>query len=58
MYYTAELFVQDTLEEDGEEDPNESEETVSPKTVGHNIYILIHQLALNNRAIHTLLQVL
>merc|ERR1719317_1725920 len=50
------LYHQDTLEDDGEEDPNETEDTVSPKTVGHNIYILIHQLALNNKDIQVLLQ--
>lgn len=50
------LYHQDTLEDEGEEDPNETEDTVSPKTVGHNIYILIHQLALNNKDIQILLQ--
>ena len=50
------LYHQDTLEDEGEEDPNETEDTVSPKTVGHNIYILIHQLALNNKDIQVLLQ--
>ena len=39
---------QDTLEDEDKEDAdNETEETVSPKTVGHNIYILIHQVVQN-----------
>eukprot|EP00092_Neocalanus_flemingeri_P012650 GFUD01013633.1.p1 GENE.GFUD01013633.1~~GFUD01013633.1.p1 ORF type:complete len:2696 (-),score=487.89 GFUD01013633.1:214-8301(-) len=50
------LYHQDTLEEDGDDDPNDSEDTVSPKTVGHNIYILCHQLALYNKDISNLLQ--
>ena len=37
------LYHQDTLEEDGDDDMNEVEDSVSPKTVGHNIYILCHQ---------------
>jgi len=50
------LYHQDTLEDEDKEDAdNETEETVSPKTVGHNIYILIHQLALNNHDIKALL---
>ena len=31
------LYHQDTLEEESDDDPNDAEETVSPKTVGHNI---------------------
>jgi inositol 1,4,5-triphosphate receptor type 1 len=50
------LYHQDTLEDEGEEDSETGDDTVSPKTVGHNIYILVHQLALNNRDIHALLQ--
>ena len=50
------LYHQDTLEEDGEDEVNEVEDTVSPKTVGHNIYILCHQLALYNKDISGLLQ--
>ena len=40
-------FHQEMLDEDGDE--GDGEETVSPKVVGHNIYILCHQLALYNR---------
>ena len=50
------LYHQDTLEDDNEDDINEVEDTVSPKTVGHNIYILCHQLALYNKDISVLLQ--
>ena len=50
------LYHQDTLEEESDDDPNDAEETVSPKTVGHNIYILCHQLALYNKDISSLLQ--
>ena len=50
------LYHQDTLEEDGDDDMNEVEDSVSPKTVGHNIYILCHQLALYNKDISALLQ--
>ena len=42
------------LDEDGDE--GDGEETVSPKVVGHNIYILCHQLALYNREIGALLK--
>ena len=49
------LYHQDTLEEDNDDDVNEVEDTVSPKTVGHNIYILCHQLALYNKDISILL---
>lgn len=51
------LYHQDTLDEEGEDDMNEVEDTVSPKTVGHNIYILCHQLALYNKDISNLLHV-
>ena len=47
-------FHQETLDEDGDE--GDGEETVSPKVVGHNIYILCHQLALYNREIGGLLK--
>ena len=50
------LYHQDTLEEESDDDPNDAEETVSPKTLGHNIYILCHQLALYNKDISSLLQ--
>ena len=46
-------FHQETLDEDGEEGDDGS---VSPKVVGHNIYILCHQLALYNKEIGTLLR--
>ena len=45
-------FHQETLDEDGDE----SEDAVSPKVVGHNIYILCHQLALYNKEINSLLR--
>ena len=47
-------FHQEMLDEDGDE--GDGEETVSPKVVGHNIYILCHQLALYNREIGGLLK--
>lgn len=45
-------FHQETLDEDGDE----GEDGVSPKVVGHNIYILCHQLALYNKDIGNLLR--
>ena len=47
-------YYQITLDEDGDEDTGD--ETVSPKVVGHNIYILCHQLALYNKEIGNLLK--
>ena len=50
-------YHQEVLDEDGEEeDPNSDDAAVSPKVVGHNIYILCHQLALYNKEIGTLLR--
>ena len=51
-------YHQQMLDEDGEEedDPNNDDETVSPKEVGHNIYILCHQLAFYNKEIGHLLK--
>ena len=48
------LYHQQMLDEDGEEeeDPNNDDQTVSPKEVGHNIYILCHQLAFYNKVIN------
>ncbi|XP_023342605.1 inositol 1,4,5-trisphosphate receptor, partial [Eurytemora carolleeae] len=48
-------YHQDSLDED-EDDPGDPENGVSPKVVGHNIYILCHQLALYNKEISALLQ--
>jgi inositol 1,4,5-triphosphate receptor type 1 len=45
-------FHQETIDEDGDE----GDETVSPRVVGHNIYILCHQLVLYNREIGNLLR--
>jgi inositol 1,4,5-triphosphate receptor type 1 len=39
-----------------DEDGDEGEEAVSPKVVGHNIYILCHQLALYNKELAQLLR--
>ena len=47
-------YHQDTLDED-EDEPGDPEGGVSPKVVGHNIYILCHQLALYNKEISFLL---
>ena len=41
-------YQQETLDEDGDDDPSDTD-AVSPKVVGHNIYILCHQLALYNK---------
>ena len=41
-------------EEEGEED--EEEETASPRDVGHNIYILAHQLTHHNKDLAVLLK--
>ncbi|CAB4057999.1 ITPR1 [Lepeophtheirus salmonis] len=45
-------YYQETLDEDEEM----NEDAVSPKVVGHNIYILCHQLALYNKEIGILLK--
>jgi hypothetical protein len=42
------------LDEETLDEPGEGEEAVSPKVVGHNIYILCHQLALYNKVNITL----
>ena len=56
MYQQVEVackaFHQEMLDEDGDE----GDDAVSPKVVGHNIYILCHQLALYNKEIGTLLK--
>ena len=55
----SKAYHQEILDEDDddEEDANsEDDGSVSPKEVGHNIYILCHQLALYNREIHQLLK--
>ncbi len=45
-------YHQESLDEDGDE----NDEAVSPREVGHNIYILCHQLALYNKQIGALLR--
>ncbi len=40
------------LDEETIEEGGEAEEAVSPKVVGHNIYILCHQLAIYNKGGH------
>ena len=51
-------YHQEVLDEDGEEDDTSNDDdSVSPKEVGHNIYILCHQLALYNKEIGQLLKV-
>ncbi|XP_050529247.1 inositol 1,4,5-trisphosphate receptor [Daktulosphaira vitifoliae] len=50
-------FYQETLEDDDVDDSStESEDGVSPKEVGHNIYILCHQLAQHNKELASLLK--
>lgn len=50
-------YHQEVLDEDGEEDDTSNDDdSVSPKEVGHNIYILCHQLALYNKEIGQLLK--
>ncbi|XP_046406859.1 inositol 1,4,5-trisphosphate receptor isoform X3 [Ischnura elegans] len=51
-------FHQETLDEDdeGDEDSVDGEDGVSPKEVGHNIYILCHQLAQHNKELAALLK--
>lgn len=48
-------FHQEGLDDDEEEDDNCSDDTVSPREVGHNIYILCHQLAQHNKELAALL---
>ena len=58
MEVACKAYHQETLDEDGEEDDdlNDEDDGVSPKDVGHNIYILIHQLALYNKDIGEMLR--
>lgn len=52
-------YHQEILDEDGDDEDNntdEQDDTVSPKVVGHNIYILCHQLALYNKEIGSLMR--
>ncbi len=44
------------LDEETIEEGGEAEEAVSPKVVGHNIYILCHQLAIYNKVFRSLRQ--
>uniref|UniRef100_A0A6A7G5P7 Inositol 1,4,5-trisphosphate receptor n=5 Tax=Hirondellea gigas TaxID=1518452 RepID=A0A6A7G5P7_9CRUS len=49
-------YHQESLEEDElEEGAGDDEDAVSPKEVGHNIYILCHQLSKHNDELHRLL---
>ncbi|GFG38602.1 hypothetical protein Cfor_01649 [Coptotermes formosanus] len=53
-------FHQETLDDDddgdGDDASTEGEDGVSPKEVGHNIYILCHQLAQHNKELAALLK--
>ena len=49
-------YHQETLDDDNDGDENNSEDTVSPREVGHNIYILCHQLAQHNKDLATFLK--
>ncbi|CAG2053001.1 unnamed protein product [Timema podura] len=51
-------FHQETMddEDDGEDTSTEGDDGVSPKEVGHNIYILCHQLAQHNKELASLLK--
>ena len=48
-------YHQESLDEE-DDDLTDGDEVVSPKVVGHNVYILIHQLALYNKDIGDLLR--
>ena len=48
-------YHQETFDDDTN-DFNDGDDAVSPRMVGHNIYILIHQLALYNKDIGSLLR--
>lgn len=51
-------FHQESLDDDGDTDDSstDGEEGVSPKEVGHNIYILCHQLAQHNKELASMLK--
>ncbi|OAD53290.1 Inositol 1,4,5-trisphosphate receptor [Eufriesea mexicana] len=51
-------FHQESLDDDGDVDDSstDGEEGVSPKEVGHNIYILCHQLAQHNKELSSMLK--
>ncbi|KAF4532260.1 hypothetical protein B566_EDAN016442, partial [Ephemera danica] len=51
-------FHQENLEEEDEKDDDstDGDEVVSPKEVGHNIYILCHQLAQHNKELAAMLK--
>ncbi|XP_031843317.1 inositol 1,4,5-trisphosphate receptor isoform X6 [Nomia melanderi] len=51
-------FHQESLDDDGDVDDSstDGEEGVSPKEVGHNIYILCHQLAQHNKELASMLK--
>nr|XP_012148675.1 PREDICTED: inositol 1,4,5-trisphosphate receptor isoform X4 [Megachile rotundata] len=51
-------FHQESLDDDGDIDDSstDGEEGVSPKEVGHNIYILCHQLAQHNKELASMLK--
>jgi inositol 1,4,5-triphosphate receptor type 1 len=51
-------FHQETLEEDDDKDDDstDGDDGVSPREVGHNIYILCHQLAQHNKELAAMLK--
>ncbi|XP_031782791.1 inositol 1,4,5-trisphosphate receptor isoform X4 [Nasonia vitripennis] len=51
-------FHQESLDDDADADDssNDGDDAVSPKEVGHNIYILCHQLAQHNKELASLLK--
>ncbi|XP_031335634.1 inositol 1,4,5-trisphosphate receptor isoform X3 [Photinus pyralis] len=49
-------YHQEILEEDDLDDDSSSDDNVSPREVGHNIYILCHQLAQHNKELAALLK--
>ncbi|XP_076641115.1 inositol 1,4,5-trisphosphate receptor-like isoform X1 [Halictus rubicundus] len=51
-------FHQESLDDDGDVDDSstDGEDGVSPKEVGHNIYILCHQLAQHNKELSSMLK--
>ena len=59
MEVACKAYHQESLDEDGDTDDEvdgDEECDVSPQDVGHNIYILIHQLALYNKELWRMLQ--
>ncbi|MGH0146773.1 UNVERIFIED_CONTAM: hypothetical protein FKN15_008749 [Acipenser sinensis] len=55
-YLQGEVEFEDSDDDDGKEDEDGEDHAASPRNVGHNIYILAHQLARHNKELQHMLK--